>query len=73
MKQARISDFLNQNEIEAAIKLYKSAPPGTFAKECSAKIIEPNLTRINSSLGQENDPLYLAYMVECAIMLGGRQ
>lgn len=73
MKQVKISDFLNSNEIENAIKLYKSAPPGQFAKECADKIISPNLTRINSSLGQENDPRYLAYAVECAIMFGGKQ
>ncbi len=73
MKKVSISDFLNPKEIEDAIKLYKAAPPGTFAKECAEKIISPNLTRINSSLGQENDPKYLAYAVECAIMFGGRQ
>lgn len=73
MKRMRISDFLHPQEIDAAIKLYKAAPPGTFAKECAEKIIQPNLTRINSSLGQENDPRFLAYAVECAIMLGGRQ
>lgn len=72
MKTARISDFLTGDEISQAIKLYKESAPGTFATNCAERIISPNLTRINSSLGQENDPKYLAYAVEAAIMHSAR-
>lgn len=72
MKTVAISDFLTPNEIEEARKLYRSVPSGAFAKQCAEKIIAPNIGRINSSLGQANDPKYLAYAVECAIMLGAR-
>lgn len=72
MKMVRVGDFLTKEEILAAIDLYKKAEPGTFAKSCEERIIKPNLTRINSSLGQENDPRYLAYTVEAAIMQGAK-
>lgn len=60
MKQATIQDFLTDSEIELAVKLRK-------AKDICREIIEPNIDRINKALGQENNSMYLAYMVEYAI------
>jgi hypothetical protein len=57
MKKVTLLDFLTPAEIEHARKL-KSA------SEIKRKIIDPNLRRINAALGQQNDPMYLAYMVE---------
>lgn len=59
-----LTDFLTEAEIKKAVKLYKTAQPGTFAKLCAAQIIEPNMARINAALGQENNAQYLAYAVE---------
>jgi hypothetical protein len=52
-----ITDFLTNEEIKKAVHL-KTA---TLIRD---NIIEPNIDRINKSLGQENDPMYLAYAVE---------
>jgi hypothetical protein len=57
MKKVTLLDFLTPAEIEEARKM-KSA------SEIKRKIIDPNLRRINAALGQQNDPMYLAYMVE---------
>jgi len=68
MKTVSLQDFLTEGEILRAIKLYKTCSAGTFAKTVDAEIITPNLTRINRALGQENDPRYLAYVVERVLM-----
>jgi len=72
MKSVAIQDFLTQGEIERAIDLYakcaaddNSAP---FSILCEREIIEPAIDRINKTLGQENDPKYLAYCVEYTMM-----
>ncbi len=59
-----ITDFLTQDQINEAIKIYETAEPGTFARTLAEKIIEPNLAEINRKLGQENDARYLAYACE---------
>jgi hypothetical protein len=71
MKKIGISDFLTVDEVVAAIKLYKSAQEGTFAHKCANEIITPVLPRINKKLGQDNHPLFLAYMVEYVFMQTG--
>lgn len=55
-----INDFLTEKEIKQAIKLAE-------AEEIAEQIIKPNMDRINAALGQENDPLYLGYMVEYVV------
>jgi hypothetical protein len=64
MKQVAISDFLTDAEIEKAIKLKSQ-------KAVREQIIEPNIERINQTLGQENDPAYLAYAVEYVLRRAG--
>jgi hypothetical protein len=68
MKTVTVLDFLTPVEIAEALKLYQTAAPGTFAKLLDEQTITPNIERINKALGQENDPRYLAYLVEYAIM-----
>jgi hypothetical protein len=63
-KKVSVSDFLTVDETITAMKLYQKAREGTFAKKCAKEIITPILPRINEKLGQENDPLFLAYTVE---------
>lgn len=48
------------------IELYATAEPGTFARSICEQIIDPNIDRINKQLGQDSDPLYLAYLTEYA-------
>jgi hypothetical protein len=63
-RSVRITDFLTQEEIVRAMRLYNKASPGTFASRCAEEIIAPVIDRINQKLGQENDPRYLGYAVE---------
>lgn len=71
MKTATIADFLTHEEIKKATKLYQEVGgTPTFAKTCRDEIILPVITRINKQLGQENDPLYLAYAVEYSFLKG---
>ena len=52
-----ISDFLTKDQIKQALKL-------RTAKSIRDEVIIPNIEEINKKLGQENDPMYLAYACE---------
>lgn len=65
MKHVTITDFLTEDEINIALQLFndpKRSRP--YAEVVCEQITRPNLERINKALGQENDPKYLAYMIE---------
>ena len=65
MKTVTLGQILNEELINESIKLYQELKDtGTFAKVLKEKIIEPRIEEINKALGQENDPMYLAYVVE---------
>ena len=66
-KMRAIGDFLTDEEIGLALDLYRD-DPDTFHGRFRDQVIIPNLDRINSSLGQANDPDYLAYAVEAAMI-----
>jgi hypothetical protein len=69
IKTASIADFLNEEEMKLAISMYRNPVLGkTFASRIRDELIDPNMDRINCSLGQENDPLYLAYAIEYVMM-----
>ena len=54
MKTMTIDKFLTKQEIKQAFELFD-------VDKIQKQIIEPNMSRINKSLGQENDSRYLAY------------
>lgn len=56
MRKVAVTEFLSNAELRECRKL------GTAKLICD-KIIRPNIERINAKLRQENDPMYLAYMV----------
>lgn len=61
-KKITIQDFLTDDQIEAALTIWQN---NTIpAKEIAEKVIRPAIAEINKKLGQENDPLYLAYCCE---------
>lgn len=62
MKTTNIAQFLTNNQIRLCIKL-------KTAKLICKEVIEPNIEEINKKLGQENDPMYLAYACEYVITL----
>lgn len=59
-KFVMIKDFLTHEEIKKCTRL-------ATAKEICEKVIRPNIDRINKALGQENDPMYIAYAVKYGI------
>lgn len=59
-KKITLGDFLTDDQINKAIKL------NDVDSICDS-IVKPNMTTINSRLGQENDPKYLAYMIKYVI------
>jgi hypothetical protein len=67
-----LADFLNESEIQKVIKIYKQHKDSGAAAQICEQVIEPNLERINKSLGQDNDPKYLAYACEY-VMVQTRQ
>lgn len=70
MKTVKLSDFLTDDEIRLAIKLYENKAILSYAKEVMEQITRPNIARINESLGQMNNPMYLAYAIEYAMIRG---
>lgn len=77
-KHVALGDFLTEEEIQRAINIWKqrlgSRVPSTvsYAQTICDEITAPNIERINRALGQENDPKYLAYMIEFAMMQASR-
>lgn len=61
-KSITLYDFLTDDEIKQAQQLKK-------AKDICRVIIKPNIARINKQLGQENDEMYLAYVVEYVVSI----
>jgi hypothetical protein len=67
-KTVTLGQLFTGAEIRRAQTLYRELKgTGTFAATVAKELIEPNLTRINTATGQENDPRYIAYMVEYAM------
>jgi len=61
-RRVYITDFLTEREIKQAQEL-------KTARRIHDEIIKPSINRINKDLGQKNDPMYLAYVVEYVIGL----
>ena len=78
MKTITLPEFLTEDEIQTVLDLWKgwsrySHPIGkSYAKTVCEEVIRPNLERINKALGQENDPMYLAYAVEFVMRNAGK-
>lgn len=71
MKQMTLKDFLTEREIQYCIYLSTASNDRTrgvpLARLICEEVIKPSINRINRTLGQQNDPMYLAYAVEYAI------
>ena len=68
MQGISLNKFLTVSEIRLARKLWNENANGSYAAKVAEQIIKPNILRINQLLGQENDPMYLAYAIEYAMM-----
>ena len=70
-KDITLPDFLTEYEIQQVSEIFKEhkdSDSGTVATKICKEVIEPNLERINKSLGQDNDPTYLAYACEYVML-----
>jgi len=65
-KKISIDQFLTENQIEKAHEIYRVCKRDmrSPANRICQEIIEPSIHTINFKLGQDNDPMYLSYMVE---------
>jgi len=61
-KSVTLPDVLTEPQIAHALRLYEAHGMEAVAK-IQAEVIEPNMGAINTRLGQENSPRYLAYAV----------
>lgn len=66
MRTITITDFLTEDQIERCVELER-------AKEICKEVISPNIQVINEKLGQENDPMYLAYCCEYVVSVSKRK
>lgn len=65
MKQAKVSDFLTEQQIALVLHLWDhKTSAADFRQKVLAQVITPNMAEINRKLGQENDPRYLMYALE---------
>lgn len=71
MKTLTLNQILTDAEINQAIAKWRETylMPRAFHSWTLARLIEPNMARINAALGQENDARFLAYAVEYAMMI----
>lgn len=66
-KSVTLDQFLTPEEIMLAAQMWRGPftnDSRSFAQKVCDEIIKPNMERIDKALGQENDPMYLAYCVE---------
>jgi len=70
MKQITLPDILTPSEVERAREMYAESDgyQTTFHRWLLKELVEPNMARINTATGQENDPRYIAYAIEYALM-----
>jgi hypothetical protein len=61
-KSVTIRDFLTDDQITSAIKIYEG-DLDNFHKRCLDEVIKPNMEEINRKLAQINSPEYLAYVI----------
>lgn len=64
MKNVALPDFLTEEQIQAAWKIWQAAESESVARcRIRDEIIVPNMSTINGKLGQENHADYLAWAV----------
>lgn len=66
-KYVTIGMILTDQEIATAAAIFQN-DQNNFHKRVLEELVKPNMERINKSLGGENDPSYLAYMIEYAFL-----
>jgi hypothetical protein len=62
-KSFSLGEMLTDAEIQRAINIWQDGGPRVARRLCD-EVVRPALVEINRKTGQENDPMYLAYMLE---------
>ena len=62
-----VGDLFNEHELERTVELWRG-DRDVFRSRVQAEVIEPAMPRINAETGQENDPAFLAYVLEYALL-----
>jgi hypothetical protein len=61
-KTVSIDELFTPDELAQALAIWRRLE--TPAHEICEKVVKPNMARVNTKLDQENNPLYIAYMIE---------
>lgn len=66
MNTMHLEQFLTRKELARARTMFHDmrGTSSQYAQRVCREIIQPNIERINATLRHDNDPLYLAYIVE---------
>jgi len=76
MRYVAVREFLSETEMQKVFTMYcraRSEGRTDFAQRLVEEVIRPKLFRINTSLGQKNDPWYLAFAIEAALFQATQQ
>ena len=68
IRAVTISDLLSLKQLQDALTLWCR---GGRAMELCVAVIEPNIEEFNKKLGEQIDPMYLAYALEYTFSIGG--
>lgn len=60
-KTVTLPDFLTRKQIEEAKAIFDSEKDTRAVRRICDEVIAPNMVEIDRKIGQENDPMYLAY------------
>ena len=64
MREMKINDFMTDDMVDEAIRLYRTSRSRHLAL---VELLKPHMADIDRKVGQKNDVNYLAYAVEYAI------
>ncbi len=62
MKQIKLADLFTPDDITEAIKIMDKNIVSP-AREIEESVVKPKMVHINQVTGQENDSMYMAYML----------
>jgi len=68
MRKFTIGELFTDAELKQAMSIYKYTRAGFVCDRMVSEIVQHALPRINKLTEQENDPRYLGYMLEWAMI-----
>lgn len=67
IKRITMYDILTQEQIKQARDIYREMSQYGCQQRLHDEIVVPNLAHINKKLGQENDPMFLSYLLQYSL------